>query len=244
MQKMEGRIAFVTGGSRGLGLAIGRALASAGIDVALGYLTGEREATRAAEELVATFGVRALAVGGDVSNSSQVNLAIETIESNLGAINILVNNAGINPAGPIDTLTESDFDRTLLVNLKSAFLVTQRVLPQMRATKFGRIIMMSSIAAQTGGVIGPHYAASKAGLLGLMHSYASQLANEGITANAIAPALIETDMIKGNTKISADILPVKRFGKPEEVAELVLPVIRNGYVNGQTINVNAGWYHS
>jgi 3-oxoacyl-[acyl-carrier protein] reductase len=77
-----------------------------------------------------------------------------------------------------------------------------------------------------------------------MHSYASQLANEGITANAIAPALIETDMIKGNTKISADILPVKRFGKPEEVAELVLTVIRNGYVNGQTINVNGGWYHS
>jgi 3-oxoacyl-[acyl-carrier protein] reductase len=244
MDEFKGRIAFVTGGSRGLGLAIGHALASIGVNVALGYLSKEREATQAAEELAATFGVKAIAVGADVSNSSQVNRAIAEIEAKLGSVSILINNAGINPPGKIDTLTEADFDKTILVNLKSAFLVTQRVLPAMRAAKFGRIIMMSSIAAQTGGVVGPHYAASKAGLHGLMHSYASQLAKEGITANAIAPALIDTDMVKNNPNVSPDLLPVKRFGKPEEVADVVLTLVRNGYLTGQTININGGWYHS
>lgn len=244
MEDMKGRVAFVTGASRGLGLAISRTLASAGIDIALGYLSNEREATQAAKELTAAFGVNAISIGADISNSLQVNRAVDEIESKLGSVNILINNAGINPAGQIDSLTESEFDRTILVNLKSAFLVTQRVLPNMRAKKFGRIIMMSSIAAQTGGVIGPHYAAGKAGLLGLMHSYANQLAKEGITANAIAPALIETDMIKNNPNINPEILPLKRFGKPEEVAEVVLTIVRNGYITGQTINVNGGWYHS
>ncbi len=244
MEQLKGRIAFVTGGSRGLGLAIGHALASVGVNVALGYLSHEREAGKAVEELTATFGVKAIAVGADVSNSSQVNRAIDEIESKLGPVSILINNAGINPAGRIDTLTEADFDKTILVNLKSAFLVTQRVLPAMRAAKFGRIIMMSSIAAQTGGVIGPHYAASKAGLHGLMHSYATLLAKEGITANAIAPALIETDMVRNNPNVSPELLPVKRFGTPEEVADVVLSIVRNGYITGQTINVNGGWYHS
>ena len=244
MDELKGRIAFVTGGSRGLGLAIGHALASIGVNVALGYRSNEYEAKKAAGELVATFGVEAIAVGADVSNSSQVNRAIAEIEAKLGSVSILINNAGINPPGKIDTLTEADFDKTILVNLKSAFLVTQRVLPAMRAAKFGRIIMMSSIAAQTGGVIGPHYAASKAGLHGLIHSYANLLAKEGITANAIAPALIETDMIKGNPNVSPDLLPVKRFGKPEEVADVVLTLVRNGYLTGQTININGGWYHS
>ncbi len=244
MEKMKERIAFVTGGSRGLGLAIGHALASIGVNVALGYLTHEREATTAAEELAAEFGVKAIAVGADVSNSSEVNRAIAEIESQLGSVSILINNAGINPAGKLDTLTEADFDKTILVNLKSAFLVTQRVLPAMRAAKFGRIIMMSSIAAQTGGVIGPHYAASKAGLHGLMHSYASLLAKEGITANAIAPALIDTDMVKDNPNVSPHLLPVKRFGTPEEVADVVLTLVRNGYLTGQTININGGWHHS
>ena len=114
----------------------------------------------------------------------------------------------------------------------------------MRARQWGRIIMLSSIAAQTGGVIGPHYAASKAGLIGLMHSYANLLAKEGITANAIAPALIETDMIKGNEAIKPTLIPLGRFGKAGEVASVAALLAMNGYVTGQTISVNGGWHMS
>jgi 3-oxoacyl-[acyl-carrier protein] reductase len=109
---------------------------------------------------------------------------------------------------------------------------------------FGRIINISSIAAQTGGIIGPHYAASKAGLIGLTHSYASLLAKHNITANAIAPALIDTEMIQNKPNIKPDLIPLKRFGQPEEVSEVVLLLVKNGYISGQTINVNGGWYMS
>ena len=141
-------------------------------------------------------------------------------------------------------ISEADWDETLAVNLKSAFLVTQRVLAGMRAHGWGRIINLSSIAAQTGGVTGPHYAASKAGLLGLTHSYARHLVQEGITVNAIAPALIETEMVTGNLAVTPDLVPVGRFGAPQEVAEVIVMLAKNGYITGQTINVNGGWYMS
>jgi len=122
--------------------------------------------------------------------------------------------------------------------------VSQAVLPGMRQRQWGRLIFLSSIAAQTGGVIGPHYAASKAGMLGLMHSYASLLSKEGITSNAIAPALIETDMIRNYSRIQPTLVPVGRFGTAEEVADAVLLLATNSYITGQTINVNGGWYMS
>ncbi len=122
------------------------------------------------------------------------------------------------------------------------FLVTQAVLPGMRQRKWGRIINLSSVAAQLGGVIGPHYAASKAGAIGLTHSLAALLAKEGITANAIAPALVETEMVTGNPKARSDIIPVGRFGTVEEVADIVVLLAGNGYITGQTISVNGGWY--
>jgi 3-oxoacyl-[acyl-carrier protein] reductase len=112
----------------------------------------------------------------------------------------------------------------------------------MRQRKWGRIINLSSVAAQLGGVIGPHYAASKAGAIGLTHSYASLLAKEGITANAIAPALIETEMITSNPKARPDLVLMGRFGKVEEVADVVVMLACNGYITGQTISVNGGWY--
>jgi 3-oxoacyl-[acyl-carrier protein] reductase len=124
------------------------------------------------------------------------------------------------------------------------FLVTQAVLPGMRARRWGRIINLSSVAAQTGGVIGPHYAASKAGALGLTHSYAALLAKEGVTANAIAPALIETDMIAALPKARTDLIPVGRLGTVEEIASIVVFLACNGFVTGQTINANGGWYMS
>jgi 3-oxoacyl-[acyl-carrier protein] reductase len=124
------------------------------------------------------------------------------------------------------------------------FLVTQAVLPGMRQRRWGRIINISSTAAQIGGIVGPHYAASKAGIHGLTHGYASRLAKEGITANVIAPALIETDMVRALPNAAVDRIPVGRFGRPEEVAEIAVMLARNGYVTGQTINVNGGVYLS
>ena len=162
----------------------------------------------------------------------------------LGPISILVNNAGINPSKPLDQISAEDWNETINVNLSSVFYVTQAVLPAMRSKGWGRIIMLSSVAAQLGGVIGPHYAASKAGLIGMMHSYAALLAKEGITVNAIAPALIETDMLKGNARIKPDLIPVGRFGKVEEIASIALMLAGNGYITGQTINANGGWYMS
>ena len=121
------------------------------------------------------------------------------------------------------------------------FLVTQAMLPKMRAAQWGRIINLSSVAAQTGGVVGPHYAASKAGILGLTHSYAHLLAKEGITVNAIAPALIETEMVTNNPNARPDLIPVGRFGTVEETAGVAVTLAQNGYITGQTINVT-GWY--
>ena len=132
----------------------------------------------------------------------------------------------------------------IATNLTSAFLVTQAVLPRMRASRWGRIINVSSVAAQLGGVVGPHYAASKAGMHGMTHAYAALLAKEGITANAIAPALIETAMIANNPKAKPDLIPVGRFGAADEVAAVAVMLARNGYITGQTINVNGGWYMS
>jgi 3-oxoacyl-[acyl-carrier protein] reductase len=159
-------------------------------------------------------------------------------------VEVLVNNAGITRPQAPEAITEQDWDEVLAVNLKSVFLVTEAVLPGMRARRWGRVINLSSGAAQTGGVVGPHYAASKAGIMGLTHAYASLLATEGITVNAIAPALIATEMVTTNPKARPDLIPVGRFGSVEEVAEVAVLLAQNGYVTGQTINVNGGWYLS
>jgi 3-oxoacyl-[acyl-carrier protein] reductase len=120
--------------------------------------------------------------------------------------------------------------------------VTQAVLPAMRARKWGRIVNLSSVAAQVGGIVGPHYAASKAGMLGLTRFYAQKLAAEGITANAIAPALIDTEMVRANLNARPDRIPVGRYGTSEEVAEVAVMLAKNGYMTGQTIHINGGWF--
>ena len=241
--ELEGKIALVTGASRGIGAGIATALAQAGADVAVNFIGREGEARKVCSEIKG-LGRRSLAVKADVSVSSEVSNMVARIEAEFGPISILVNNAGISRPQPLDQITERDWDEILAVNLKSMFLVTQAVLPSMRKQRWGRIINLSSVAAQLGGVIGPHYAASKAGCLGLTHSYAALLAKEGITVNAIAPALIETEMITSNPKARADIIPLGRFGTVEETAEVAVMLARNGYITGQTINVNGGWYMS
>jgi 3-oxoacyl-[acyl-carrier protein] reductase len=239
--ELTGKIALVTGGSRGIGRAAAVAMAKGGADVAVNFQHREAAAQAVCAE-VEGIGRRALAVKADVSKATEVAGLIETVEKGLGSIDILVNNAGISRPQPLSEITEQDWDDILTVNLKSMFLVTQAVLPGMRQRKWGRIINLSSVAAQLGGVIGPHYAASKAGAIGLMHSYAALLAEEGITANAIAPALIKTEMITSNPKARPDLIPIGRFGTVEEVADVVVMLACNGYITGQTISVNGGWY--
>lgn len=243
MQGLEGKIALVTGGSRGIGAAVALALAQAGADLAVNYRNRQDEAQKVCSQIRA-LGRRALAVQADVSNSAAVREMLSRIESGLGSANILVNNAGIARPQKIDDITETDWDELIDVNLKSAFLVTQAVLPEMRSAGWGRIINVSSVAAQIGGVVGPHYAASKAGMIGLTHSYAHLLAKEGITMNTVAPALIETEMVTSNLNAKPDLIPVGRFGDIEEVAQVVVMLATNGYITGQTINVNGGWYMS
>ena len=243
MQSLNGKTALITGGSRGIGRAASAALAVAGCNVAVNYLQSEEEALSVVRELESS-GSRAHTVRADVSLPDQVKSMVDQVEQNLGPIDILVNNAGINPSRPFLELNIDDWRKTIDTNLTSAFLVSQAVLPSMRQRRWGRLIFISSVAAQTGGVIGPHYAASKAGMLGLMHSYANLLANDGITSNAIAPALIETEMIRNNPKVRPDLLPVGRFGNVDEIADIITLLATNGYITGQTINANGGWYMS
>jgi len=240
---LAGKIALVTGANRGIGKAIAVALGKAGANVVLNFRSDEDEAAaKAVCSQIDGSGRRTLAVKADVSVGKEVSSMVAAVQQQLGNISILVNNAGISKPQPIDQITEADWDLIHSVNLKSMFLVTQTVLPAMRKQRWGRIINLSSVAAQLGGIIGPHYAASKAGAIGLTHSYASLLAKEGITVNAIAPALIETDMITSNPKARPDITPVGRFGTIEEVAEVAVMLACNGYMTGQTISINGGWY--
>jgi len=238
MPDLKGRIALVTGGSRGIGAAIALALAEAGTAVAVNY----RERAADADAVVADIrskGGRAIAVAADVSQGAAVAKMVEQVASALGPIDILINNAGIAIVRGIDDLTEGDFDATIAVNLKSAFLCTTAVVPSMRAKKWGRIVNISSGAARGAGAIGPHYNASKAGMEGLTRGYAARLVKEGITVNAVAPSLIETDMMRGRADQAARI-PLGRMGQPEEVAQAVLMLLGNDYMTGQTIALSGG----
>jgi 3-oxoacyl-[acyl-carrier protein] reductase len=243
MDEITGKIALITGSSRGIGRAIALAFARAGINVIVNYRSRLEEA-REVEAAILKLGRKCTCIQADVSRSADITRLVADGEGQLGAIDILVNNAGIIRPQPIEEITEQDWDDMMVTNLKSCFLATQTVVPGMRARRWGRIINLSSVAAQLGGVVGPHYAASKAGLHGLTHSYALRLAKEGITVNAIAPALVLTEMVTANPNATPNLIPVGRFGQPEEVADVALMLSRNGYITGQTINVNGGWYMS
>jgi 3-oxoacyl-[acyl-carrier protein] reductase len=236
--RLRGRVALVTGGTRGIGGAISRALAAAGASVAINYRERSEEAKRLAIRLRET-GAVVSAIAADVSKPDAVATMVEAVRSEFGAIDILINNAGIAIVRGVDELTEADFDQTIAVNLKSAFLCTQAVLPAMRARKWGRIVNISSGAARGAGSIGPHYNASKAGMEGLTRGYAARLVKEGITVNAVAPSLIETDMMKDQQSLVSRI-PLGRFGTADEVAKAVMLLIDNPYMTGQTIAMSGG----
>lgn len=239
MADLTGRVALVTGGSRGIGAAIAISLAEAGASVAVNYREKQAEAQSVADA-VRGLGRKATAVRADVSNATEVARMVSAVERELGPVDILVNNAGIGIVKNVEDLTEQDFDITIAVNLKSAFLCMQAVLPSMRKRKWGRIVNITSGAARGAGGIGPHYNASKAGMEGLTRGYAARLVKEGITVNAVAPSLIETDMVRQGLASAASRIPLGRFGKPEECAAIVLMLVGNEYMTGQTVALSGG----
>ncbi|MEA2834367.1 MAG: 3-oxoacyl-[acyl-carrier protein] reductase [Methylobacteriaceae bacterium] len=243
MTELRGAVALVTGASRGIGKGIALAFGRAGMRVAVNYQSRANDA-EAVVAAIEEAGGDAIALRADVAQSGDVERLVGDVERAFGPINVLVNNAGILGVLHYDQVDEAEWERVMRTNLTSAFLVTKAVLPGMLKAGWGRIINLSSVAAQTGGATAPHYAASKAGLVGMTHSYAARLAKTGITANAIAPALIETDMVTDGLKASPERIPLGRFGTLEEAGETALFLVRNGFVNGQTINLNGGLYMS
>jgi 3-oxoacyl-[acyl-carrier protein] reductase len=233
---LQGRVALVTGASRGIGRAIALALAERGSAVAVNFQTRSGDADAVVAE-IRSAGGRAIAIRADVSISAEVAELVARAVGELGPVDVLVNNAGIAISG----VREEDFDRGIAINLKSAFLCTEAVLPAMTARRWGRIVNISSGAARGPGLLGVVYNASKAGLEGLTRGYASRTAKDGITVNAIAPGPTDTEMgapLKAGG-VEARI-PVGRMGEAEEVAQAAVMVIGNGFITGQTIAVNGG----
>jgi 3-oxoacyl-[acyl-carrier protein] reductase len=228
------RVALVTGGSGGIGAAICRALAEQGAKVAVGYGGNANAAERVAVEI----GGQAFAA--DMEDPSAPARLVDQVQSALGPLDILVANHGVARKAEYPDVDAEAFDRTLAVNLRAPFLLAQSALAGMRERGFGRILFMSSVAAFRGGVVGPDYAASKAGLHGITHFLASRTARDGVTVNALAPGFVETAMLPGDPEDLARTIPVGRVGRPEEVADLALAILRNAYLTSHVLSLDGG----
>jgi 3-oxoacyl-[acyl-carrier protein] reductase len=238
MTTFEGRIALVTGASGGIGRRIAERLAGAGATVALHYANHAEPA----QELAAALG-RAAAFEADLGDPRAPDRLIDEIEAVFGRVDMLVANHGMSQVARLEDVDAAAFDAMLAVNLRAPFLLARRTLPAMTERGFGRVLFMSSVAGLTGGIVGPHYAASKAGLHGLTHYLARRAAGEGVTVNALAPALIEnTRMLPGDPGALATMVPVGRLGRPEEVADLALAMLRNGYMTNQVVSLDGGMH--
>jgi 3-oxoacyl-[acyl-carrier protein] reductase len=232
-------VVLVTGASRGIGRALAAAAAREGHDVVVNYLKSAAQANALVSELECCPG-RVIAIQADVSAADEAKRLVETTVERLGRIDCVVNNAGSGAVIPLDVLDEAAFARTLQVNLISAFLVSQAAWPHMKMNG-GRLIFLSSGAARTGGGLSAAYAASKAGVEGLMHYYASTLRPYRITANAIAPTLVESDLINLMAP-QTTALPLGRLGRVEEMWPALRMIIETEYLTGQTIHIDAGRY--
>jgi 3-oxoacyl-[acyl-carrier protein] reductase len=237
---LNGRVALLTGASGGIGGALAQALASEGVDLALAHGRHAAEAEAAAAHARA-LGRRAVVVSGDLADPAVPERLVRETASELGACDILIANAGVGTRLAWDEVDLEAWNEAVDINLRAPWLLTRAALPGMLDRRFGRILYVSSVAALTGGVVGPHYAASKSGLHGLMHFIAARVAGNGITVNAIAPALVAgTRMLPGTPETLAARLPVGRLGTVDEVADLALAMLRNGYLTNKTIALDGG----
>ncbi len=242
---MTGRVALVTGASRGIGRATAIALGAAGVRVAVGYATDSEAANQTVASIGANGGT-AVPVAISVEERDSVDSAFKHIESEFGAVEILVNNAGVTGDGLIVRMTDDQWDRVLDVNLTGAFHTIRRAAPKMMRARFGRIINVSSVVAHLGGPGQANYAAAKAGLLGLSRSVARELAPRSITCNVVAPGPITTDMTAamGEAWIDgvAQFVPLGRPGTPEECGAVVAFLASDlaAYITGALIPVDGG----
>jgi 3-oxoacyl-[acyl-carrier protein] reductase len=240
MTDLNGKVALVTGASGGIGAYLSRRLAQAGATVALHYASNEEAASALASEIEAAGG-RTLTRAADLGDPDAPERLVEEVERELGPVDVLAANAGLSRPGTWEDVDAETFDATIAVNLRAPYLLARRVLPGMRERGYGRILFTSSVAALTGGIVGPHYASSKAGLHGLTHFLAARVAADGVTVNAIAPALIEdTSMLPGDPEELTKAVPVGRLGKPAEVADLALAMLRNGYLTSKVVTLDGG----
>ena len=239
--EIKGKNAIVTGGSRGIGRAIALELAKRGANVGINYVSNE---TRAKETLseIEKFGVKGILLKGDVSKIDDVKNFVKKFIDEFKKVDILINNAGIlsKNVNFLD-VSEEEWDRLIDINLKGVFLVTKEVLPFM--SDGGKIINMSSISGKMGGTVGAHYAASKAGIIGLTFALASELAKRRITVNAIAPGPVDTELITEEIKERlSKVTPLGRIATPEEIAKTAIFLIENDFVDGEVIDVNGARY--
>jgi 3-oxoacyl-[acyl-carrier protein] reductase len=239
---LRGRVALVTGASGGLGSAIAERLAAAGAAVAVGYGSGADAAAAIVRRIEAAGGT-AVAVQGDAARPEDCARVADATEAALGPVDILVPNAGVSRQQTPEEVRLEDWEHLMAVNLRAPFLLAQRLTPGMRERRWGRVLFMSSVGALRGSALGPHYAASKAGLLGLTHDFAARLAGAGVTVNALAPALVaDTAMVASSPELMSAPPPIGRFGRSAEVGELAVAVIANGYVTSQVIGIDGGVY--
>ena len=244
--ELRGKNALITGASRGIGKSIALTLARNGVNIAINFLKNKELAENVAKKAI-SYGIKARIYRADVSNFEEVKSMVEKIISDFGSIDILINNAGIIPKNySITNIPIEEWQKIINVNLTGCFNVVKAVVPYMIKQKEGKIVNMASVAGKMGGTVGPHYAASKAGIIGMTFSLAQELLKYNITVNAIAPGPIETEMIANLPQdVKMKILkrvPMGRFGKPEEVAEAVLFLIKCDFVTGEVIDVNGGYY--
>lgn len=246
MQDLKGKVALVTGASRGIGRHIALQLAQRGADVAINYRSRQAEGDEVAKEIEAT-GVRALAFQADLSKMPEARSLVRQVQDQWGHIDILVNNAGITKDKSMKKLTDDDWNDVLDTNLGSVYATCSEVLKIMMDQKYGRIINITSFVGQAGNFGQANYAASKGGIIAFTKTLALEMAKYNITVNAIAPGFTETEMLaQVPENIREQIIarvPMGRFGKPEEIARAVVFLAAEGdYITGQQINVNGGVY--
>ncbi|MGE5390863.1 MAG: elongation factor P 5-aminopentanone reductase [Deltaproteobacteria bacterium] len=240
-------VCLVTGGSRGIGAAIVKALAAEGLPVALNYHRSESAAMKLSEQLQ-SLGSRVLAVKADISIAAEVEAMFRQVEEELGPVDWLINNAGISLRGLLQDTTEDQWDELMGVNLKGAFLCMRRALPGMIARRCGSIVNIASIWGQQGAAFESVYSASKGALIALTRSLAAEVGPSGIRVNALAPGPIATDMLKTEMTLDelvglAGEIPLGRLGQPEDVAAACLFLLsqKAAYINGQVIALDGGW---